>query len=306
MTLALMGVGLFFGLAVRWYGVLVPLAVGLEIALQRFYNKPPPQSFNANLQPLIFPIVIGMVAAFTGASFKTLLVMLRGDPGAASRQAGPQMSAGLPGSPTGLQNQRIPGPRRRRSRLFLGERVATRAILRGLVSGVGAPPSSERHYSAPPEVAWLNRGAVVALAGCTAWAAYSPGLGKLTAPMAEVLGAVTLLLWLAVERVRRQLGLYETRATLIAVTLGRTVTCRWDDIERFAQSQFPTSEVLIVATDGSVISLRGATAQGSRIVWSGGDTRDIIGVLNQRLAERRAAPRPAPGFQTRAPASRMS
>ncbi|HEY7932701.1 MAG TPA: hypothetical protein VID48_02660 [Solirubrobacteraceae bacterium] len=59
---------------------------------------------------------------------------------------------------------------------------------------------------------------------------------------------------------------------------------RWELIDRFEQSKKPPrSRVLVVGTNGRVIPILG-TAQGARIAWDGAETRDIAGVLNERLS----------------------
>jgi hypothetical protein len=78
-------------------------------------------------------------------------------------------------------------------------------------------------------------------------------------------------------------GLYESSEGIRVVNSFGSSGLPWDRIERFEQSKdWPRSRVLIVRTDGEVVPVVG-TAQGARIAWSGGETRDIVGVLNERL-----------------------
>jgi|ERR1022692_1069098 hypothetical protein len=83
------------------------------------------------------------------------------------------------------------------------------------------------------------------------------------------------------ERAVRTGGLYETTD---GITNRRLLGfgCRreqWRDIDRFHNVR---ARVFVVRRDGSPWPLIGV-AQGSRTKWDGGETRDIVTTLNERL-----------------------
>lgn len=83
------------------------------------------------------------------------------------------------------------------------------------------------------------------------------------------------------ERGVRTGGLYETAN---GITNRRLLGfgCRqeqWCDIDRFHSAK---ARVLVIRRDGSAWPLVGVS-QGSRTTWDGGETRDIVAVLNERL-----------------------
>ena len=96
-----------------------------------------------------------------------------------------------------------------------------------------------------------------------------------------VAALVAVLAW--GERSFPRWGLYESERELRSVHSLGSQRFPWDMIDRFDQSKtWPKSRVLVVVKNGKVVSIVG-TAQGSRIAWDGGETRDIVGVLNERL-----------------------
>lgn len=105
-------------------------------------------------------------------------------------------------------------------------------------------------------------------------------------PVAIAIPAFTFLCLVAVwgERLMVRGGMYESAAGLKVVNGFGTTLLPWDSITRFERSPaWPTSRVLVVRATGRRTAIVG-TAQGARITWDGGETRDIVGELNGRLA----------------------
>lgn len=91
------------------------------------------------------------------------------------------------------------------------------------------------------------------------------------------------------ERLMTRGGMYETAGGLKVVHGFGTSLFPWERIARFERSHSrPTSRVVVVGMAGERAPIIG-TAQGARIVWDGGATKDIVGELNQRLAMWRAS-----------------
>lgn len=90
------------------------------------------------------------------------------------------------------------------------------------------------------------------------------------------------------ERLMIRGGMYETAGGLEVVHSFGTSLFPWEEIARFERSgSRPTSRVLVIGTSGETAAIIG-TAQGARIAWDGGQTQDIVGELNKRLAVWRA------------------
>lgn len=141
-----------------------------------------------------------------------------------------------------------------------------------------------RHYRAPTAARIFLRGFLLfaALVGIGIVLDYRGGIPAVL--IAVLYYGFLLLIWLWGERTMSRAGLYESPVSLTIVhSLGRSET-RWELISRFEQAKaVPRSRVLIVKTSGAVVPIVG-TAQGSRITWDGGETRDIVSVLNERLS----------------------
>lgn len=107
------------------------------------------------------------------------------------------------------------------------------------------------------------------------------GIASLTA------GALLVRAW--GRNLDRRAGMVETPEGLRLGAIGSKPTLlRWESVARFDHSRvWPHWFVLAIAHDGAVRWIRNAS-QGARIAWDGGDTRDIAGVLNERLDTWRA------------------
>ncbi len=146
----------------------------------------------------------------------------------------------------------------------------------------------DRHYRAPKAALWYMRcflaaSALLVIPVSLDNRSGAPALA-ITVPYVTVLGV--LFVW--AERRFPKAGMFETDEGLRVVRLIGSADLRWDLIAGFEASQRPPrSRVLVVAKSGRRVPIVG-TAQGARIAWDGGDTRDIVGVLNERLATWRA------------------
>jgi hypothetical protein len=78
----------------------------------------------------------------------------------------------------------------------------------------------------------------------------------------------------------RRGGVAESDIGICNRRMYRSWRWRWTDIERFDHGG---SRVYVVLCSGERVPLIGV-AQGRRTVWRGGETSDIVGVLNDRLA----------------------
>jgi hypothetical protein len=98
---------------------------------------------------------------------------------------------------------------------------------------------------------------------------------------------VALLLWC--ERIAVKSGLVEQEDGLLNLhPYGRRLV-RWTDLDRFDHRKRGTKDrVYAVEGGGRWIPLIGIE-EGPRVIWDGGESRDIVGVLNARLEARRAA-----------------
>jgi hypothetical protein len=96
--------------------------------------------------------------------------------------------------------------------------------------------------------------------------------------------AGTWCVWFG-ELVIRNGGLYETATGISNQRLWRGYRCeKWQDIDRFQSAK---TRVVVIRRDGSAWPLQGV-AQGYRTVWNGGETRDVVAVLNERLGRWRS------------------
>jgi hypothetical protein len=101
-----------------------------------------------------------------------------------------------------------------------------------------------------------------------------------------VMGVCVAAAWVNVIAVKG--GLYENDEGIVLKFLFRSLEYRWDDVDQFEHRLMGTHDYVYVRlVDGScrrVINM----LQGLRVIWDGGETKDIVGVLSQRLADRRA------------------
>jgi hypothetical protein len=124
----------------------------------------------------------------------------------------------------------------------------------------------------------------VAVRGCYV-AAMTSGI-VVVAEHASILFVCIVVLAAAVclclgEIVVRQGGIWETSVGITTRGLSGVSKChlRWQEIKEFRGVR---SRVYVVLRDGRVLPLVGV-AQGYRIAWNGGETRDVVGVLNEQL-----------------------
>lgn len=154
-----------------------------------------------------------------------------------------------------------------------------------------SPAGFGRHYQLPSATRWFLRCLVAAgaLIGIPVLLNNQSGLSTPVVATLYYAAFAAVLVW--GERALPKCGLYESAEAVTAVKMGGSVSFRWELIERFEHSKTrPRSRVLVVEKNGRIVPVVG-TAQGARIVWSGGETRDIVGVLNERLASWRSCPR---------------
>jgi hypothetical protein len=146
----------------------------------------------------------------------------------------------------------------------------------------GAPPEL-RHYGVPAPAVWGSRGICLVVALIVVyWVTRSQS--TLAAVLVAAGGAVFVgLFTLAGEKLLHRAGLYETPDGLRIVNTWGSSVVPWDDIGQFQRgAASPTSRVFVQRTDGR-LTLIYATAQRTRIPWENGETRDIVGGLNDRL-----------------------
>jgi hypothetical protein len=149
-----------------------------------------------------------------------------------------------------------------------------------------SPGRTQRHYQAPRLGVWYGRGFLVfcALVGLLA---VLDNHGAIPSPaIAMALSGCLGAIWVWAERLWGRAGLYETDEGLKIVHSFGSTTVRWESIERFEASlRSPKGRVRMIGKNGASGLVVG-TAQGSRIVWDDGETRDIVGELNRRLTAR--------------------
>ena len=128
------------------------------------------------------------------------------------------------------------------------------------------------------------------LAGATAIVLLSESdTGSFPLPVAVVcagfLGAA--IIW--GERVTIKTGLEESPAGFIDHRNFGSRRLTFEDIERFDHRKtLSVDRVYAVRRDGKGVPIQGLV-QGRRMIWDGGETNDIVGVLNDRLHDRHAA-----------------
>jgi hypothetical protein len=83
-------------------------------------------------------------------------------------------------------------------------------------------------------------------------------------------------------------GVHEEESGILLRSLVNTSRYEWNQLTGFCDARKGTHDyVYAELADGSRRRLTNVL-QGQRVVWDGGETRDIVGVLNERLAEWRA------------------
>lgn len=96
---------------------------------------------------------------------------------------------------------------------------------------------------------------------------------------------MVVAVWANVVAVRS--GVYERDDGITLRSLFGSTHYGWDDLDRFEHQRRGTHDIVYARlTDGSRRRLTNLL-QGQRVLWDGGETRDIVSVLHERLAERR-------------------
>jgi hypothetical protein len=154
----------------------------------------------------------------------------------------------------------------------------------GSVDRVSVTPF-DRHYRVPSAARRTIRAflAVCALVGVLALTDNEGSIS--TALIGIVYYSVLALILVWEELALPRAGMYESDEGIRVVQAlpWRGELLRWDLIASFEQSRtWPRSRVLVLGNNGARVPVAG-TAQGSRIVWDGGETRDIVATLTERL-----------------------
>ena len=121
--------------------------------------------------------------------------------------------------------------------------------------------------------------------------AHDTGSFPVTVTAIYVVAALILVGWC--ERVVVRTGLDECPEGFVNRSNFGGKVLRLQDVERFESRKTGTiNRVYAVRRDGSSAPIQGLT-QGQPIVWDGGESRDIVSVLNERLDARRTAEVPS-------------
>ena len=111
-------------------------------------------------------------------------------------------------------------------------------------------------------------------------------------------GVGVVVLWIRGEASMPKAGIYESADGLRVVGLGLLGGLRalqvlsWAQIDRFETRRVAKHRVAVIARHGRGRLMLGAR-QGARYSWGDDETRDIAGVLNQRVNEWRASQVPS-------------
>lgn len=149
-----------------------------------------------------------------------------------------------------------------------------------------APHVEVRHY----RLRWSKavvRGLTVYSA--VMWFAMAFGLPGATWTLMIIVGVwfITIDVWGNVGAAKG--GLYESDEGIVLRLFFKTVEYGWEKVDGFGHQRKGTHDLVYVRlTDGSRRVVRNVL-QGQRVIWDGGETRDIVGVLSARLANRRAS-----------------
>jgi hypothetical protein len=108
--------------------------------------------------------------------------------------------------------------------------------------------------------------------------------GNPSLPLALVFAVLFMAIIVWGERLGVKQGLYESEVGVTCVTFFGAYTLLWGDIVGFDHRRAGTwDRVYAKLADGRSRVLP-VVLQGQRVVWDGGETRDIVAVLNGRLA----------------------
>jgi hypothetical protein len=84
-------------------------------------------------------------------------------------------------------------------------------------------------------------------------------------------------------------GLYESDEGIALRLLFKNVEYGWGEVEAFGHQRRGTHDLVYVRLSDGSRRLVMNVLQGQRVIWDGGETRDIVGVLSERMADRRAS-----------------
>lgn len=152
-------------------------------------------------------------------------------------------------------------------------------------------PQSEdgwHHYRIPGTRIGLRVAyVIVVLALAVIFADYQSDHGSLPLPLILSFALVWVAFVVVVERVSVKTGLEEREAGFVDRQNFGSRLLLLEQVDRFDHRKDMTlNRVYAVMRDGKYVPLVGLQ-QGQRVVWRGGETRDIVGVLNERLHDRR-------------------
>jgi hypothetical protein len=117
--------------------------------------------------------------------------------------------------------------------------------------------------------------------------AHDSGSFPVTLAGIYVVAALVVVGWC--ERVVVRTGLQECPEGFVNRSNFGSQLLRLQDVARFESRKTVTIDrVYAVRRDGSAAPIQGL-AEGQPIVWDGGESREIVGVLNERLEARRVA-----------------
>jgi hypothetical protein len=120
------------------------------------------------------------------------------------------------------------------------------------------------------------------------WLGLAFGSHKTNWMLMIVLGVwiIVISVWANVFGVK--VGVYEHDDGITLRSFFGSTSYGWEDLDRFEHQHRGTHDIVYARlTDGSRRRMTNLL-QGQRVFWDGGETRDIVSVLNERLAERRA------------------
>jgi hypothetical protein len=101
-------------------------------------------------------------------------------------------------------------------------------------------------------------------------------------PVVAIFGVAVSLIVLWVERVGTRIGVYERTDGLFCRTAVGSYLLPWASVDGF-EAEHVLTHRYVYARRRSGGRVRLPVAQGANVVWHDGATRDIVGVLNERL-----------------------
>jgi hypothetical protein len=153
-----------------------------------------------------------------------------------------------------------------------------------------AHPQSDdgwHHYRLPGTRIGLRVAYVIlAIALAVIFADYEGDHGSLPVLLVVISALVWVFFVVVVERVSVKTGLEECDAGFVDRQNFGSRLLPLEQVDRFDhRKELTLNRVYAVMRDGTYAPLVGLQ-QGQRVVWRRGETRDIVGVLNERLHDR--------------------